>query len=202
MTILLAIQEAAPILSLARPNDAVTSTDQTVQRLLAVAHQAGDDIARRGDWSKIIRSADVTNGVLPSDFQRLTTGGSIKRTAPTAYQLRGPLSSEQLRAMPMFGATSVLAYGVQGGGIVYSRALVGGEVIEADYVSKEWLANGAARRRRATQDSDVPLFPYELLTKGIIWRWKQTLGQDVQQEKNEFYADLEFELKQDRGVTT
>jgi hypothetical protein len=201
MTIFLAIQEAADILSIGRPNNIVSSSDPTAQRLLTFAHAAGDDLCRRGDWSKLVKSATLTTGVLPADFERLASGGSVKRISPTQYQLRGPLSSDQIRAMPMLGATSVLGYGIQGGAMVFSRTLVG-ETIEADYISRNWLFNGATGVRRAVADTDTLAFPATLLTKGIIWRFKRQLAMNYQDELAEFEADIGFELKQDRGVTT
>ena len=201
MTILLAIQEAADILSLARPNSAISSVDETSRRLVTFAHISGDDICQLGDWSNLILSADVTAGVLPSDYLRLVTGGAVKRTAPTGYQLRGPLSSDQLRAIPMFGTTTVLGYAMKGGLIVYSRALAG-ETIEADYVSNGWLFNGATRVNRAVSDSNTLAFPFRLVTKGIVWRMKEQLSMSFESQKQEFIDDVNFALKQDRGVTT
>lgn len=201
MSILSAAQEAAFALSIERPFSLVGVVEETPRALLAMAHAAGDDIARRGDWSNMIMGADVTTGVLPGDFQRLVAGNAVNITAPTPAPVRGPLSNDQLNAIGRMGASASLYYGISGGAMVFSRVL-SGETVTATYVSQNWLANDAARRERAILDADAPLFPDRLLTAGIIWMWRRAKSQDYQDQLAEFEAMLALELNADRGVTS
>jgi hypothetical protein len=200
MTVLLAAQEAAAALSIARPIVLVASMDETERTLLAILHAAGDDIARRGDWSRMISTANVSAGSLPADFQRLVAGNAVNITAPTPAPVRGPLSNDQLNALGRFGASANVYYGISGGGMTFAPALTG-QTVTATYVSRNWLANGVDRRERATTDADAPLFPRRLLTAGLIWMWRRAKSQQYQDQLAEFEAMLAQELNADRGVT-
>ncbi len=205
MTILTAIQEACPDLGLQKPLSAVDASNPTAVRLLDFAHDAGDDIARRGDWSRMLATTTVTSGpiALPASFARLVPGGAVNRTLPTWQSVRGPLSSDQMTQIAggRFGAASRLYYSIEGGSIVLSRALAS-ETVTVSWVRKEWLLNGSTYKTRATADVDECLFPERLLTKAIIWRFRRETGLPYQDQLTEWEADLAMELRQDRGVTT
>jgi hypothetical protein len=200
MSILTAAQSAADVLSVARPFSLVGSADETDRTLLAIAHLAGDDIARRGDWSRMTMSANVSGGALPADFQRLVAGNAVNITAPTPAAVRGPLSNDQLAAISRMGASTYLYYALTGGAVQFSRALAG-ETITASYVSRSWLINGVTRRERAMADADETLFAERLLVSGTVWMWRRAKSQEYQDQLAEFEAMLAQELNADRGVT-
>lgn len=204
MTILTAMQDVADLTSLARPIS-ISSADETTRRLLATVHQTGDEIARRGDWARMLASATATDGpiALPADFRRLVPGGALSST--NGEPIKGPLSSDQWAALASLGATSRTFFTVSGTSILLNRAIAGGETITVNYVSKHWLvaSDGTTKRARAGADTDAPLFDETLLVKGAIWRYRRDRGlpgwQDVM---SEWEADLAAELRNDRGVTT
>lgn len=204
MTILTAIQEACPDIGLEKPLSAVDASDANAVRLLAFAHEAGDDIAHRGDWRRMLKktTAVVEPVTLPDEFERLVPGGAINIIFPTPSPVRGPLSSDQIAAMASgrFGATTSLYYTIQGTDIVFSRALAG-ETVEVNFVRKQWLLNGATYKTRATQDADELLFPERLLSRAIVWRHRRETGLQYQDQMAEWEADLAMHLRQDRGVT-
>lgn len=204
MTILTAIQEACPDIGLERPLSVVTTSDANAVRLLAFAHEAGDDIAHRGDWRRMLVKTTAIAGpvALSSDFERLVPGGAVNVTLPVSLPVRGPLSSDQIAAMASgrFGATTALYYTMQGNDIVFNRALAG-ETVEVNFVRKQWLLNGTTYKTRATQDDDELLFPDRLLSKAIVWRHRRETGLQYQDQMAEWEADLAMHLRQDRGVT-
>lgn len=201
MSVLTAAQSAADFLSVSRATGLVGSIDETDRFMLATLHAAGDEIARRGDWSKLIMSANVSAGALPADFQRLVSGNAVNVTAPTPAPVRGPLSNDQINAIGRMGASANLYYAISGGAVVFSRALTG-ETVTATYVSRNWLINGVTRRERAAADADETLFPERLLVAGVVWMWRRAKGQQYQDQLAEFEAMLALELNADRGVTT
>lgn len=200
MSFLSALQDAAQILSIAKPI-AVATTDPTAIKLIAIAHQAGDDIARRADWSDMLSTASVTNGVVPADFLRLVPGGAVNIVTPSPAPVRGPLSSDQILSIGRLGATTALYYAMQGGAIIFNRPLAG-ETVSMSYVSLNWLSESASRTQRTETGSEITLFPERLLVKAIIWRFKRSVGLQYQDEMAEFEADLALEIRQNRGVTT
>jgi len=205
MTILTAIQEACLALALSKPLTALDD-DPTAMRLLGFAHEAGDDIAKRGDWRRMLETTSAAAGpiALPADFERLVPGGAVNIILPSPSPVRGPLSSDQMAAISSgrFGATAACYYTMRGSTIVLSRAL-SGETVSVDWVRRQWITDdtGTVYRLRAAADADVLLFPDRLLTKGVIWRFKRETGLQYQDEMAEWEADLAMHLRQDRGVT-
>jgi hypothetical protein len=201
MTVLQAMQDAAAVVNSMKPAG-VSSVDATALKFVALANIAGDEIARRADWAAMLGVHNATSGTLPTDFLRLVPGGAVNLTAPVAAPVRGPLSSDQIASIARLGASTALYYGFANGGVVYSRALVGGETVQIRYVSSNWLINGATPKQRITADADNTRFPERLLTKAIIWRWKRDVGLPYEDEIAEWEADLALEIRQNRGVTT
>jgi hypothetical protein len=201
MSILTACQDAAVLLSVNRPGSLVGNSDTTAQMLLATAHIAGDDIMRRAEWSRMIKQAVVSTGVLPADYQRLISGNAMNVTVPALAPVRGPLSNDQLAGLQRLGTTSALYYALTGGTVAFSRALVG-ETVVATYVANAWLANGLNRYTRAVSDADTTLFPERLLVRGIIWNWRKEKGQESNDQLATLIAMIEEEVNADRGVTT
>lgn len=202
MTAILAIQRAADLLGVKRPTS-IGDNDDTARKMLAFANEAGEDISRRGDWSRMVQTANVTSGALPADFMRLAPGGALTISAPTPAPVRGPLSTDQLDAIGRMGATTDLYFAMEGGTILYSRALAVGEVVQASYISANWLVAATFQRKsEITQDSDIPLFPRRLLVKGIVMLWRRDTGRAFEVHRDELYAAIDMELRQDRGVTT
>jgi hypothetical protein len=204
MTIQTAIAEACPVLGLVAPASVTSTIDANATRLLAVAHEAGEDIAKRGDWRRMLSKTTATSGpiTLPADFERLVPGGAINITLPAVSPVRGPMSSDQFAAIAAgrFGATTACYYTMRDNTILLSRAL-SSETVEAEWVRKSWLINGSTYKARATADDDVCLFPEWLMTRAIVWRMKRATGLQYQDEMTEWEADLAMHLRQDRGVT-
>jgi hypothetical protein len=195
------LQDATALVNV-KKFESVSSVDATDQKFIALANIAGDEIARRADWSAMLGLHNATSKTLPADFLRLVPGGAVNLTAPVASPVRGPLSSDQMASIARLGAATSLYYGFANGGIAYSRALIAGEVVELRYVSRNWLLNGVVPSNRIIADSDTTRFPERLLTKGIIWRFKRDTGLPYEDELSEWEADIALEIRQNRGVTT
>lgn len=200
MSVLTVINDAMEILNLRFPGATVTgATDATVLNVIMHANEAGAEIARRGDWSKMLKSANVT-AALPADFLRLVPGGAVNVTAPTPAPVRGPLSADQMAAMARMGSAANLYYAIEGGQIVFSAALAG-KTVQARYVSRNWLDRAGTLSERVQYDDQETLFPEALLTDAIVWRYRRAHGMDYADQIAEWEARLALELRQDRGVT-
>jgi hypothetical protein len=201
MTVIQALQDATALVNVKKV-DTVSSVDDTSKKFIALANVVGDEIASRADWSAMLGVYNATLGTLPTDFLRLVAGGALNLTAPTLAPVRGPLSSDQLASIARLGTTTALYYSFANGAISYSRVLLGSEVIELRYISRNWLLNGSTPTNRIIADSDTTRFPERLLTKGIVWRFKRDTGLPYEDELAEWEADIALEIRQNRGVTT
>ncbi|WP_085032308.1 hypothetical protein [Ensifer aridi] len=198
MTLLSAINEVCDVVSLDRFSSVYGSNDPNAQTMVALAQEAGDEIARRADWQKTLKShtAATSPENFPGDFQRLTPGGAVRRSDGTFIR---PVTNSGQWAV-IVGVPSTTAYFfMKGGQFLFSPTAAAVSAV-IDYVSKNWILNGSTERATFSADDDTTLFPERLLVKGILWRWKRQKGLPYEDNLAEFEADLVQEINADRGA--
>ncbi|OCP36737.1 hypothetical protein [Ensifer sp. LC163] len=200
MTLLSSINEVCDVVSLDRFDSVYGSVNPNAQTMVALAQEAGDEIARRGDWQQMLLQATAVASPLnlPSDFERLTPGGSVRTSAGTFAR---PITNSGQWAV-IVGIPSAQPYFfVKGNQVLFSPPSAGTGAI-VDYVSKNWvLRDPEGPAAVLSADDDQTLFPERLLVKGILWRWKRQKGLPFDDNVAEFEADLGQELNADRGAS-
>ncbi len=197
MTVLSAINAVCDVVSLDQFDTVVGNTDPNAQTMLEMAQEAGEELARRGDWTRMAKTATVTNNPfpLPEDFQRLAEGGAVQlQTGDFARQI----ANESVWRVVQSTASPVPFFYLTGGKVLFSPASSWPSAFFF-YLSKNWLKDGANERAVITKDDNVMQFPDRLLTKGIIWRWRRQKGLSFDDQMTEFEADFALELAADRG---
>ncbi len=199
MTLLTAVNEVCDVVSLDQFASVYGSDDPNAQTMVALAQEAGDEIARRADWQRMLATHTAAGSPenLPSDYQRMTPGGAVR--ASTGDFFRPVTNSSQWAVIVGIPSTQAY-YFVKGQQILFSPAASAvGAII--DYVSKNWIQHDPSGPQATfTADDDTSLFPERLLVKGIIWRWKRQKGLPYEDNLAEFEADLVQEINADRGV--
>ncbi len=199
MTLLSAINEVCDVVSLDQFESVYGSNDPNAQTMVALAQEAGDEIARRADWQRMLatHTAAASPENLPEDYQRMTPGGAVRTATGDFFR---PITNSSQWAV-IVGIPSAQPYFfVRGQQILFSPAASAvGAVIE--YLSKFWvLHDPEGPGDTLSADDDTPLFPERLLVKGIIWRWKRQKGLPYEDNLAEFEAGLVQEINADRGV--
>ncbi|WP_429807294.1 hypothetical protein [Ensifer sp. B1-9] len=200
MTLLSAINEVCDIVSLDRFDSIYGSNDPNAQTMVALAQEAGEEIARRGDWRHLLKQhvAILSPLTLPADCQRLTPGGAVRTASGGFFR---PITNSSQWAVATSTASAQPYFCLRDNQMLFSPASAGvGAVI--DYVSKNWVLGDPFEERDTLQaDDDRTLFPERLLGKGILWRWKRQKGLPFDDSLAEFEADLLQELNADRGAS-
>lgn len=199
MTLLSSINEVCDVVSLDRFSSVYGSTNPNAQTMLALAQEAGDEIARRGDWEKLLKTATAASSPLtiPTDYERMTPGGAVRTSAGDFVR---PITNSSQWAV-IVGIPSTQPYFfIKAGQGLFSPASAGTGAI-VDYVSKNWIRkDGGDEVSTWAADDDTTLFPERLLVKGVLWRWKRQKGLPFDDNLAEFEADLVQELNADRGA--
>lgn len=200
MTLLTVINEVSDIVSLDRFDSVYGTNDPNAQTMVAIAKEAGAEIARRADWKRMVKTHAVSASpeLLPADFQRLAPGGAVR--AADGRFFRPVTNGAQWSVIT--GVASVEPYcHLSGKTMLFSpTASAAGATI--DYVSKNWVLGDPYEERDAFRaDDDTTLFPERLLKKGLIWRWKRQKGLPFEDNLAEFEADLLQEINADRGAS-
>lgn len=198
MTLLTAVNEVCDVVSLSTFETVYGSSEPNAETMLALAQEAGDEIARRADWQRMLKSHTCTASPenFPSDFQRLVAGGV--RTAAGAF-VRPVTNSGQWAVIVGVPSTQPYFF-MKGNQFLFSPAAAAVSAV-VDYLSKNWILNDPTGEQATfSADDDTTLFPERLLIKGIIWRWKRQKGLAYEDNLAEFEADLEQEINADRGA--
>uniref|UniRef100_UPI0005B4F2DA phage adaptor protein n=1 Tax=Rhizobium fredii TaxID=380 RepID=UPI0005B4F2DA len=164
-----------------------------------LAQEAGDEIARRADWQKTLKSLTVTASPenFPSNFQRLTPGGAVRKSDGTFIR---PVTNSGQWAVIVGVPSTTPYFFMKGGQFLFSPTSAAVSAV-IDYVSKNWVLNDPAGEQAIfSADDDTTLFPERLLVKGIVWRWKRQKGLAFEDNLAEFEADLAQEINADRGA--
>ena len=202
MSLLTVVQDACDRIGLPRPSVVIGSSDTQVRQLLGLAQQEGKELARRGPWQELVTETTFTatatttqTGAIPSDFDRMLEGTFWNRSQDR--RVVGPLTPQKWQ-MLQTGLYSLVwdAFRIRGTEILMSPEPTAGDTLAYEYVSKNWLtdASGSTPRHAWLADDDVALLDEELITLGLVWRFKKAKGLDYSEEYRSYEQLVERKL--------
>lgn len=211
MTILTAIQEAAVLVSLPEPSQIIGSTQETDRLLLSLARREVKELARRADWSKLTRehtftttASELQSSALPSNFDRILSETFWNRT--TDWQVFGPLSPQEWQAYKAesLSASVRLMWQRRHDGIYLYPEPPAGEVCYYEYIINTPIlaVDGTTYRTDIAADADSFLLEEELLTLGVIWRFRKQKGLSYAEELKDYEMRVQAAISADRGART
>ena len=210
MSILSAIQRAAPALGIDKPSSVFDQDDATSLDLQEITREAARRILEAHDWSELTTRYNIgpgqvvtTDGVteafsLPSDFDRFAKGSQVW-TDRLQYPLQRVGSADAWLEIDIRDYDYVSGVWIPiGGGIEIKPPPEATETVSFYYQSSlAFSADGQNFFAPAT-DRNFRLADH-LLTLGIIWEWKQRRGQFYAEDMANYQAALEHEIMADKG---
>jgi hypothetical protein len=200
MTLLTVINEVSDIVSLDGFDSVYGTNDPNAQTMVALAEEAGAEIARRADWKRMLQAHVVSASpeLLPADYQRLAPGGPVRAADGRFFR---PITNGAQWAVIAGVASAELYCHLSGKTMLFSPAASAADAT-IDYISKNWVLGDPYEERDVFRaDDDTTLFPERLLKKGLTWRWKRQKGLPFEDNLAEFEADLLQEINADRGTS-
>ena len=195
-TLLQIVQAAVDELgSINRPSTIVSSADDQVKQLLALANREGKELsARQGinsGWPElrklhtITTVADQANYSFPSDLQYFTNTTAWDRTQK--WPLQGPISPQEWQILKSGTIGSV---GPRRRFRVYDDEIhfdptpeTSNETYIFEYYSDAWCeSTGGDPQTTWQSDTDVPVLPDDCFILGIMWRFRRAKGLDYAEE--------------------
>lgn len=189
------IQTACKRIGLTAPSTAVGATDLQVIQLTALANEEGKELAARYLWTALIREATFTS--LAAEDQG-AIAGNIVPTADAmayivnetiwnrsrAYPMAGPTSGPRWQSEKAFGISGPFArYRIRNNHLYLLPAPEAGQTIAFEYKTENWVSAllGTAKDEFALDD-DYPLLDSNIITQGVVWRFKQAKGLEYSQD--------------------
>lgn len=190
-TCLQIVQTACARIGLLQPNAVLTSSDQQVQQLLALANQEGAALAKRYPWQSL--RAESTFTTLAAQLQ-----GTLSSLAPGMKYIVNDTIWNRTKRIPIIGSKSpqdwqemvsmsltspYSQYRVMGDSLYMYPVPTAGESCAFEYVSKNWVSLYAGSTGSVfANDSDTTLVDDDLMVEGIVWRWKAAKGLDYAED--------------------
>jgi len=201
MSLITATNEVADLVSLDRFTAIAGSANPDAKTMQTIAQEAGEEIAHRVHWNKLVKSANIadTPYTMPEDYHR-PVPGSLIITALGVF-VRPITNTGEWAVLSRVG--SLQPYYFRSGGTLDIVPLSAAENATLNYVSGHFVAkvSGADFRPSFESDDDTTVFNEDLLVKNMVWRWKRQKGLDYTDDLAEFEAMLQSEIKADRGIT-
>jgi hypothetical protein len=192
MTLLAIVQNAASRLGLTPPSSVVTSSDELARTLLSLAQEEGKALYDRNTWQVLQTeyTFPTVNGMasyaLPSDFDQLIKETVFNRTR--RRRMYGDLSPAQWQETQASLVTRVNpAFRIRGNLFYISPTPTAAETVAYEYLSKNWCQSGSLVGQSSwASDSDTGILSEELMTLGIIWRFKSAKSLDYAEAMNNY----------------
>lgn len=210
MSLLTIVQAATDELSLPRPTVVVGNTsDQNVKTLLALANREGKALAKRYNWSDLVTEA--THTTLAQENQGVMTTIApgfrfiINQTIwNRSYQrsIPGSLSPQQWQAEKSSEINGPYQeYRIRGGDLLLIPAPAAGQTVAFEYQSKNWCQNAAGSTTYSAwnADDDTGILDEDLMTLGLVWRFKRAKGLDYAEEFSEYERQVNDSMARDGG---
>ncbi|HYE86629.1 MAG TPA: hypothetical protein VEA16_09755 [Vicinamibacterales bacterium] len=206
MTVLTICQNAADRIGVARPSSLINSTDQQSLRLLGYAQQEGKALARRHTWQILTKEQTFTatatetqSSAIPSDFDRFVDETCFNRTRKR--EVYGPLNENEWQfAKAVVSPVIIEAFRYRGGSFLMTPTPTAGDTIAFEYISKNWCqSSGGTGQAAWAADTDTGVLEEELMTLGVVWRFKAGQGFDYQEDFNAYELMVAQAIARDGG---
>lgn len=208
MTILSICRDAADRLGIVRPSSVINSTDNQTLRLLGFAQQEGKALARRHAWQILVKeqsftaiAAEAQTSILPADFDRFVDDTFYNRTRKRPVY--GPLNAQDWSFSKAVVATVLIESFRQRGSssdLLITPVPTAGDSYYFEYVSNDWCQSAAGTSQSAwAADTDTGILEEELMTLGVVWRFKAGQGFDYSEEFRNYELMVQQAIARDGG---
>ena len=194
------------------PSSFSSSSDPQITQVIAIANEEGQELAARYPWQAI--TIEKTFASVATEIQ-----GTVAALAGTDFKyilnnimwdrtllrpVLGPLMPAQwqeLKARNITGPWS--QYRIRGGNILFIPIPSAGDTIAFEYISKNWVTLNAGGTGSAwANDADVALIDEQVMTQGVIWRWKAAKGMEYAEDFDKYERLVADAMGRDGGKPT
>ena len=191
MSLLTMIQGATDTIGLTRPTVVVSSTDQNVRTLLALAQTEGRELLERFSWPQT--QAEATHTTLAQEDQGVMTtiapgfGYILNQTfwnRTLTQPVTGPLSPAEWQHQKARVTTGPYSsYRLQGGNLLAYPAPQAGDTWMFEYQTVNFCQDSGSTAQSSWQaDDDTGILDENLMEMGVVWRFKKKNGLDYSED--------------------
>jgi len=195
-------------LGIPQPTAVFGNTNAQVVQLASLMNQEGQELADYHQWQALTKSNSFTTvaiqpqaGAIPSDFARFVNNSMWDQT--TARPVKGPISEQSFQmfqAFPVYTNVNPV-FLMRENVIIFQPAPAAGDTVAYSYISNQWCqSSGGTGQTAFAADSDTAKIPENLITLGVIWRFKKAKGFDYSEEYRTYQSQRQETISRDGGA--
>lgn len=210
------IQQAMVEMGLPKPVQAVTSTDTTVQQMLALLNRAGTEMVLGYPWEQLTKeyvfnSSGATvapDGLtliqpLPADWSYFLDQTQWDRT--NHWPLLGPKTAQEWQWLKggLLSSGPRIRYRVVGGNLELFPGSSVTSKIAMEYIADTWLASASQANTyypEVTSDTDLALLDPWILTAYLKLKYWEAKGLDTTAYTKDFVGIWEARIGKSKGA--
>jgi hypothetical protein len=211
MSLLTIIQDACAETGTPRPSAAYGSLDDFIRQMVRLANKEGKELVKRFEWQVLTKEVTFTSlanetqtAILPADFGRFVNETFYNRSE--SRQFEGPIPPTEWQNRKATTANTIMyGYRQRGDAILIMPTPAAGDTYAFEYISKYWIdndADGDGDLAAFAADTNTVLFDEEILTLGVIWRFKMARGLDYAEDFRTYEAWLNRTFAHDGSKRT
>jgi hypothetical protein len=199
------MQDVCNEVGLPVPSAIVSSTDQQVRQLLALANREGREQASApGGWPQLRGEQAITmvNGQavygFPNDFDSYMPDTIWNRDQ--RWKVQGPLSAQEWQTLKS-GFINVFPYQryrIMDGQLYFDptpTSATDGQTVTIEYQSKAWCQSAAgSAQTQWLADTDTFKLPDDIMVLGVKWRFLAAKRMDYSEEKEAWVKAVDREM--------
>lgn len=213
MSLLTIVQTACQRIGIASPTVVVGSSDLSVIQLFALVNKEGKQLSTGAsvglsyDWQALQTEASFTSVATESQgaiatiapgYKAMITGTIWDRTRRLpAY---GSMSPQDWQNYQAWGISSPFPkYRIRGGLLRLLPVPAAGDAYYFEYQTKYWCTDstGVTLKPAFTADTDIASLDEDLITDGLVWRWKHAKGLDYAEDFTSYQRDANTAILRD-----
>jgi hypothetical protein len=210
MSLLTICQDVAYEIGFPAPATIISNSDANAKQLLRLANREGKILSRATSWQALksvytftLATADQ-DYVLPTDFGWIIPSTTWNRT--TKCMVLNPVTPQEWEYLQAWsGATGLNLYArIIGSQLVFQQTITAaqnGETIAYEYISSKWCQSALSVAAAAwAADTDTAKLDEELITQGIVWRFKKSKGLEWKEDFVEYENQRNRLIARDGGM--
>lgn len=208
MTLLSIVQDAALEIGFPKPTTVVGNTDQIATQMLRLLNREGEILSRH-PWEALVKEHTFTlatgdqDYAPPSGFRYMIPDSIWNRDHKRP--VRSPLTSQEWQFYKGWSTVTglTLRARIRNGELEFDQPITAadnGKTIAYEYVSSYWT--NSTSQGKFVADSDTGTIDEELLTQGLVWRFKKAKGLDWQPDYMEYKNEVSRAKSRDGGSRT
>ena len=204
-TCLQIIQSVAKRLNIPAPTAAFSSQDQSILQLVELCNEEGQLQANRYQWQVLQKEATFTTvaAQIQSTLASITTGLDYivnetiwnRTLRRPVYGPRTQQAWQQQKAIQLNGPFN--SYRIINDVINFYPNPAAGQLCYFEYITKNWVTTATGTSSTWTSDTDTPLLDDQLITLGLIWRWKAAKGLEYSEDYEKYESLIMNRMSRD-----